>query len=131
MLKTFSGRLVVLGAIGLTLYLQSLLWLGEGGFRDRQQLQARVDEVKTQNLQLMERNRILRAEVSDLKNGMEAVEEHARLDLGLIKPNETFFQMSTLPRLGPDISKASNGIPRPTADAEPMAMIPSSHTPVP
>lgn len=61
------------GRIGLTLYLQSLLWLGEGGFRDRQQLQARVDEVKTQNLQLMERNRILRAEVTDLKNGMEAL----------------------------------------------------------
>jgi cell division protein FtsB len=38
----------------------------------------------------------LAAEVYDLKNGIEAIEEHARLDLGLIKPRETFIQMSTI-----------------------------------
>ena len=36
------------------------------------------------------------AEVFDLKNGVEAIEEHARLDLGLVKPHETFVQMSTI-----------------------------------
>ncbi len=41
-------------------------------------------------------NRILAAEVFDLKNGTEAIEEHARLDLGLVKPHETFVQMSTI-----------------------------------
>ncbi|MCG2952936.1 septum formation initiator family protein, partial [Escherichia coli] len=48
------------------------------------------------NQELKERNRILAAEVYDLKNGTEAIEEHARLDLGLIKPHETFVQMSTI-----------------------------------
>ena len=48
------------------------------------------------NQELKERNRILAAEVYDLKHGIEAIEEHARLDLGLIKPHETFVQMSTI-----------------------------------
>jgi cell division protein FtsB len=39
---------------------------------------------------------VLAAEVYDLKNGDQAIEEHARLDLGLIKPHETFVQMSTI-----------------------------------
>ena len=42
-------------------------------------------------------NELLRTDVHDLKTGLEAVEEHARLDLGLIKPNETFVQVSTAP----------------------------------
>jgi cell division protein FtsB len=42
-------------------------------------------------------NNLLRTDVQDLKTGLEAVEEHARLDLGLIKPNETFVQVSTAP----------------------------------
>lgn len=48
------------------------------------------------NEELKERNRVLAAEVYDLKNGVEAIEEHARLDLGLVKPHETFVQMSTV-----------------------------------
>ena len=48
------------------------------------------------NTELKERNRVLAAEVYDLKNGIEAIEEHARLDLGLVKPHETFVQMSTI-----------------------------------
>jgi cell division protein FtsB len=58
-----------------------------------------VEKIQKQvelNNELKERNRVLAAEVHDLKNGVEAIEEHARLDLGLIKPHETFVQMSTL-----------------------------------
>ena len=61
--------------------------------------QALLDQIKQEaavNTELKERNRILAAEVYDLKNGAEAIEEHARLDLGLIKPHETFVQMSTV-----------------------------------
>ena len=97
MLATLSGRIVFgLGLIVIAL-LQSKLWLGEGGYADRKTLITMVNAQELENAKLAERNRVLLAEVNDLKQGLEAVEEHARLDLGLIKPNETFVQMSTLP----------------------------------
>jgi cell division protein FtsB len=97
MFATLSGRIVFgLGLVVIAL-LQSKLWLGDSGFRDRQALIALVSTQDAENAKLTERNRVLRAEVNDLKQGLEAVEEHARLDLGLIKSNETFVQMSTLP----------------------------------
>jgi len=97
MLSTLSGRVIVLLGILVIGYLQYKLWMGEGGFRERQHLVNMVQQQDQQNTQLAERNRVLAAEVDDLKNGMEAVEEHARLDLGLIKPQETFVQLTALP----------------------------------
>lgn len=96
MLSTLSGRIVFLMAVLLLLLLQYKLWWGESGYYDRQAMQQHIEAQRLDNAKLLERNRILSAEVYDLKSGMEAVEEHARLDLGLIKPNETFVQMSTL-----------------------------------
>ena len=97
MFNTLSGRIVFgLGLVVIAL-LQVKLWFGESGYEDRQTLLLRVHAQQDENTMLEERNRVLRAEVNDLKNGLEAVEEHARLDLGLIKPNETFVQMGTLP----------------------------------
>jgi cell division protein FtsB len=96
MLSTLSGRIVFLIAVLLLLLLQYKLWWGESGYYDRQAMQQHIEAQRLDNAKLLERNRILSAEVYDLKSGMEAVEEHARLDLGLIKPNETFVQMSTL-----------------------------------
>lgn len=96
MLSTLSGRIIFLIAIGLIALLQYKLWWGESGYTDRQALKQRIEEQHVENLQLTERNRILSAEVFDLKSGIEAVEEHARLDLGLIKPHETFVQLSTV-----------------------------------
>lgn len=97
MLSTLSGRIVFLLAILLLIFLQYKLWWGESGYYDRQALKGRIETQYQENAQLAERNRILSAEVYDLKHGMEAVEEHARLDLGLVKPGETFVQMSTVP----------------------------------
>jgi len=97
MLSTLSGRIVVLLAILLIACLQYKLWMGAGGYRERQQLVRLVEQQNAQNVQLAERNRVLSAEVEDLKRGMEAVEEHARLDLGLIRPRETFIQLTALP----------------------------------
>lgn len=106
MLNTLSGRMVFgLGLVVIAL-LQVKLWFGESGYDDRQTLLVRVHAQQDENATLEERNRVLRAEVNDLKNGLEAVEEHARLDLGLIKPNETFVQMGTLPPIAvplPDV----------------------------
>ena len=106
MFSTLSGRILFgLGLIVIAL-LQSQLWLGESGYRDRQNLITMISAQQDENAKLSERNRVLRAEVNDLKEGLEAVEEHARLDLGLIKPNETFVQMSTLPSAGASVVQA-------------------------
>ena len=62
-----------------------------------QQLLAQIEEQQQSNDNQIAANELLRTDVHDLKTGLEAVEEHARLDLGLIKPNETFVQISTAP----------------------------------
>ena len=88
---------VLLGlAIILIAGFQYLFWFGEGGYHDHQKLAEKIQQQTELNTELKERNRVLAAEVYDLKNGIEAIEEHARLDLGLIKPHETFVQMSTI-----------------------------------
>jgi len=97
MLSTFTGRLMIGLAILVIGFLQYKLWLGEGGYRDRQALVRLTQQQDAENAKAAERNRVLFAEVNDLKNGMEAVEEHARMDLGLVRPRETFVQLSALP----------------------------------
>ncbi len=99
MLSVFDSKSskVLLGlAIFLIAGFQYLYWFGEGGYREHQELTQKIQQQTELNNELKERNRVLAAEVYDLKNGVEAIEEHARLDLGLIKPHETFVQMSTI-----------------------------------
>ncbi|MGD2129368.1 MAG: cell division protein FtsB [Lysobacterales bacterium] len=73
--------------------LQYKLWFGEGGYRDVQRLERRVEEQVQENEALAQRNRELEAEVEDLRQGLEAVEERARSELGMIKENEEFYQV--------------------------------------
>lgn len=73
--------------------LQYKLWFGEGGYRDVQRLEQRVEEQAQENEALAQRNRELEAEVEDLRQGLEAVEERARSELGMIKENEEFYQV--------------------------------------
>ncbi|CAM4303808.1 septum formation initiator family protein [Acinetobacter pragensis] len=99
MLNVFDSKAskALLGlAIILIAGFQYLYWFGEGGHQDHQKLSQKVQQQIELNEELKERNRVLDAEVYDLKNGVEAIEEHARLDLGLVKPHETFVQMSTV-----------------------------------
>ena len=96
MFRSTSSKLILLLVIFLVASLQYQFWLGEGGYFSHQTLTQQIKQQAEVNTELKERNRILAAEVFDLKNGTEAIEEHARLDLGLIKPNETFVQMSTI-----------------------------------
>lgn len=99
MLNVFDSLMskVLLGlAILMNAGFQYLYWLGEGGYQDHQALTQKIQQQVELNEELKERNRVLAAEVYDLKNGDQAIEEHARLDLGLIKPHETFVQMSTI-----------------------------------
>jgi cell division protein FtsB len=77
----------------LLLILQYTLWLGEGGLVRVWSLNEQVAVQEQENARLRERNRALEAEVLDLKQGLEAIEERARTDLGMIKKNETFHQV--------------------------------------
>jgi cell division protein FtsB len=77
----------------LLLLLQYTLWFGNGGLLRVWQLHDKVEAQKLENAQLQERNRALEAEVIDLKQGLEAIEERARSDLGMIKKDETFFRV--------------------------------------
>ena len=94
--KTTSSKVILGIAIVMIAVLQYRFWFGEGGYFPHQALLQQIQQQSDINDELKERNRILAAEVYDLKSGVEAIEEHARLDLGLIKPHETFVQMSTL-----------------------------------
>ena len=94
--KTTSSKVILVLSIIIVVIFQYQFWLGEGGYFPHQALTQQIKQQAEINTELKERNRILAAEVFDLKNGTEAIEEHARLDLGLVKPNETFVQMSTI-----------------------------------
>ena len=82
--------LVLLILFGL---LQYKLWLGEGGYTDVRRLEQRVAEQSAENDRLELRNRELEAEVDDLRQGLDAIEERARSELGMIKNDEQFYQV--------------------------------------
>ena len=74
-------------------YLQYRLWIGDGNLPDVIQLDNEVEDQREENTRLRERNDMLDAEVRDLQQGLDAIEEHAREDLGMIKDGETFYQI--------------------------------------
>ncbi len=73
--------------------LQVQLWLSDDGYRKTLNLRTAVADQRAQNQILRERNAALDAEVVNLKQGLEAAEERARTDLGMIGPKETFYQV--------------------------------------
>ena len=73
--------------------LQYRIWVSDNGVRQVQRLRQAVAAQQAEDAQLAERNRQLAAEVRDLKTGMDALEERARSDLGMIARNETFYQV--------------------------------------
>lgn len=79
--------------IVVLLLLQYKLWFGDGNMREVWALREAIEEQKKENQTLLERNAALEAEVQDLKQGLEAIEERARSELGMIKKDETFFQI--------------------------------------
>ena len=75
------------------LALQYRLWVGEGSYAEVRHLQQEIASRKA-DLQRMEKeNQELRAEIEDLKKGLEAIQERARNELGMIKKGETYFQI--------------------------------------
>ena len=70
------------------------LWFGRGSLSDVARLQQKLDAQKEANLRARQANERLAAEVRDLQEGLEMVEEKARLELGMVKPYEVFVQVS-------------------------------------
>ncbi|HEB93200.1 MAG TPA: cell division protein FtsB [Gammaproteobacteria bacterium] len=87
-MKTIIAALVVLFVL-----LQYKLWFGEGSMMEVWKLDRAIAAQGAENAQLLERNQALTAEVADLKEGVDAIEERARRELGMIKKGETFFQV--------------------------------------
>jgi cell division protein FtsB len=71
------------------------LWFGKGGVPRVMELSAKLQEQTASNDAGRKRNEQLTAEVRDLKEGLEMVEEKARFELGMVKPNEILVQIST------------------------------------
>ena len=91
----------------LILGIQYPLWLGKGGWMRVWDLDQQVDAQRLHNQTLASRNGALEAEVRDLKQGTDAVEERARYELGLIKPDELFFHVVGAPSGVPAVSSTS------------------------
>lgn len=87
------NRSLVLVFAGLLVLLQYPLWFGKGGWLRAADLDRQVAAQTKTNDGLKRRNAGLEAEVKDLKNGLEAIEERARFELGMVKDNEVFFQI--------------------------------------
>ena len=75
------------------MWLQYKLWLGDGGIPEVLELEAEIETVQSEVNTLQERNRALNAEVLDLKKGIEAIEERARSEMGMIKKDEIYYQV--------------------------------------
>ncbi len=77
----------------LLLLLQYKLWFGDGSVVEVRELERAIAAQREENESLRERNRALEAEVNDLKTGLDAIEERARSELGMIREGETFYQV--------------------------------------
>lgn len=85
----------ILGGVlaALIVLIQYPLWLGKGGWLRVWEVDRQLESQRARNLELQVRNRSLEAEVLDLKQGVDALEERARYELGMIKSDEVFFQI--------------------------------------
>jgi len=75
------------------LALQYRLWVGEGSYAEVRHLQQEIANKKADLVRMEKENQELRAEIEDLKKGLEAIQERARSELGMIKEGETYFQI--------------------------------------
>jgi cell division protein FtsB len=84
---------IIAALVVITALLQYKLWIGNGSFGEVYRLDRTIVAQEKENAAAKERNLALQAEVDDLKHGMDAIEERARSELGMIKKDETFFRV--------------------------------------
>ena len=86
-------KIIAFVLLSLLLWLQYKIWLQDGGVPEVVQLQQEVAAVKSEVQTLQDRNLSLDAEVKDLKKGLDAIEERARSEMGMIKEGEVYYQV--------------------------------------
>lgn len=84
---------ITLILVSLCLMLQYRLWFGKNSIPDYVEIKQQVAEQVQRNANLKQRNSLLIADIEDLETGVEAMEERARNELGLIKQGETFYRI--------------------------------------
>ena len=89
-----GNRLVPIVLAVLLLLLQGQLWFGRGSLSHVAELETKVQQKKASNDESRRINEQLKAEVNDLKEGLNMVEERARHELGMVKPNEIYVQIT-------------------------------------
>jgi cell division protein FtsB len=89
-----GNRLVPIVLIALLAIVQAQLWFGRGSMSNVAELERELQQQKTANEEARRTNEQLNAEVNDLKEGLNMVEERARNELGMVKPNEIFVQIA-------------------------------------
>lgn len=99
-------RVVTYILLALILLLQYPLWLGKGSWLKVWEADRQLETQKQINEQNQKRNAALEAEVLDLKNGTDAIEERARSELGMIRQGEVFFQI-----IGSAAGTAASAVP--------------------
>ena len=86
-------KIIAIVLLFLLTWLQYKIWLQDGGVPEVLQLEQEVAAEKAEVERLQERNQSLDAEVKDLKRGLDAIEERARSELGMIKEGEIYYQV--------------------------------------
>jgi cell division protein FtsB len=99
-------RWLALAFVALIAALQYPMWLGKGGWLQVRDLDRQLAAQQESNARLKARNDALDADVRDLKNGFEAIEERARAELGMVKQDEVFFQLQQ-PSRQPEVPPAA------------------------
>lgn len=92
-------RWVILVLLSVLTWMQYRLWVGTGSLAEVHNLKQEIARQGVELEQLRARNRVLIAEVQDLKQGVDALEERARAELGMVKEGEVFFQL--VPKAAP------------------------------
>lgn len=89
-----GNRLVPAALIALLVILHGQLWFGRGSVPNVAKLQTQIEAQKNSNAQAMLANERLAAEIHDLREGLEIIEEKARSELGMVKANEIYVQIA-------------------------------------
>ena len=91
-----SPRILPACLIALLLVLHAQIWFGRGSVGNVAEMQRKLEAQRAANVQARQANERMASEVRDLREGLEMVEEKARTELGMVKPNEIYVQV-TLP----------------------------------
>ena len=89
-----GSRIIPLVLLGLLVAIHAQLWMGRGSLPKVQEMQRQSEAQQAANARARQANAQLSSEVQDLKEGLDMVEEKARSELGMVKPNEIFVQYS-------------------------------------